>query len=60
MTDSTWGTDTAISFPIPSPHQVFVDFGDFGFTEFGLVHNLNRVDLEDITPDFIGQRIVDG
>lgn len=54
---NNWGTDTMISMPQPSQHDILVDMGTFGFTEFGLNHNLSRADLEDYIPTFAPENI---
>lgn len=47
---SLWGCDVAVSMPQPldtsDVEGAQVDFGGFGFTGNGLVHNLSAVDRE--------------
>lgn len=48
-----WASDTPVSAPQPPPTDVpvLVDFGGFGFSMNGMVHNLTSEDLEDmLTP----------
>lgn len=48
-----WASDTPVSAPHPPPSDVpvQVDFGGFGFSMNGMVHNLTQPDLEDmLTP----------
>lgn len=48
-----WASDTPVSTPHPPPTDVpvQVDFGGFGFSMNGMVHNLTESDLEEmITP----------
>jgi hypothetical protein len=42
-----WGADVPISMPEPSNDDVLIDMGAVGFSENGLVHNLNSSDLEE-------------
>lgn len=51
---SVWATDTAISLPQPPQEPILVDMGAFGFTEYGLNHNLTTSDIEDYLPSFLG------
>lgn len=50
--DTLWGSDVPISMPVPSDHDVLVDMGTFGFTSYGIAHNLKLADLEDFLPSF--------
>jgi hypothetical protein len=45
----SWGADTEISMPaaLPAQRQVYVDFGGFCFTKFGIGHPLREADLEE-------------
>lgn len=48
-----WASDALVSTPQPVPDDVpvQVDFGGFGFSMNGMVHNLSQPDLEDmLTP----------
>lgn len=53
--DIGWGSDTPISLPAPAEKPILVDMEAFGFTEFGLAHNVNRIDLEDFIPTYLPQ-----
>jgi hypothetical protein len=53
MAADEWAADTPISMPLPAQYPILVDFGGFGFTEWGLQHNLNYAEWEElIQPDF--------
>lgn len=47
----TWGTDTPVSAPEPIDPKapVLVNFGAFGFTAYGMVHNVTSADMEALT-----------
>lgn len=47
---TTWSCDVPVSRPVPpdDDQPVMVDFGGFGFTTGGIVHNLTSVDVERI------------
>lgn len=46
-----WASDTPVSVPKPPPSDVpvVVDFGGFGFSMNGMVHNLTQPDLDEMT-----------
>ena len=50
-TQEHWSTDTPISAPEAPPADVPVltDFGGFGFSMNGIVHNVSEADLEEMT-----------
>jgi hypothetical protein len=41
---SSWGSDVPISMPQPSGESVLVQMFGFGYTQYGLVHDLNSLD----------------
>lgn len=49
-----WGSDVPVSAPHPPPADVpvHVDFGGFGFSTNGMVHNITQPDLEDMLTPF--------
>ena len=44
-----------VSMPQPPKSEILIDMGTFGFTEFGLAHNITSADIENYTPNFIGR-----
>ena len=51
---STWATDTQVSLPEPSPFDILVDMGTLGFTMYGIAHNISLADVENYSPNFVG------
>jgi hypothetical protein len=49
-----WATDTIPSLPVPSQFDVLVDMGGFGFTQYGIAHNISDTNVEDYIPSFVG------
>lgn len=41
---STWSADGPISMPKPQEHDVLVGMFGFGFTQFGIAHDLDDAD----------------
>lgn len=54
--NDVWGTDVPISMPVPPETGVLVKMGTFGFTNFGIAHDITNADLEDYLPTFIPPR----
>lgn len=50
----SWGSDVPVSMPVPlhPDRPALVDMGGFGFTIFGIGHNLKSTDLEEYLPVF--------
>lgn len=45
-TPPIWSSDTRISIPEPSPHPVVVPMYGFGFSQYGICHDLTDVEYE--------------
>ncbi len=51
--NDSWATDTTISRPEAAKEDVMVDFGAFGWSMDGMVHNMSESDVENlIVPTF--------
>lgn len=53
-TRRSWGADVPVSMPEPlhPDRPALVDMNGFGFTIFGIAHNLKGTDLEEYLPVF--------
>ena len=41
---SSWGSDVPISMPQPNLNAVIVQMHGFGYSQYGIVHDLNELD----------------
>lgn len=61
MASSPWGSDVPISQPLAPDEDVLVDFGGFGFSTRGMVHNLSDSDAEEMfTPTYAPEEVSGG
>jgi hypothetical protein len=60
----SWAADVPVSAPValrPDDQKVYVDFGGFGFTLYGIAHNINEDEREElITPLYAPSDYVPG